>query len=69
MLYELAYKTCIISTYVYKYLVVLPYIVLLFDNKLYSLSRVLLSKIQISAAMVRIPYLSLYFVSQRYIHF
>lgn len=62
MFYELAYKTCITCTYVYKYLVFLPYIASLFNNELYSLFRVLFSRIQISAATAQIPYLSLYLV-------
>lgn len=61
-IYELAYNMCIICMYVYKYLVVLPYLASLFNKELYSLSRALFSRIQISAATAQTPYLSLYLV-------
>lgn len=69
LLYELAYKTRIICTYLCKYLMLLLCFASHFNNKLYNLFRAPFTRIQISAATAQIPYLSLYWVLARYIHF
>lgn len=56
-------------TYLCKRLMLLPFFASHFNNELYKLFRAPLSRIQISAATAQIPYLSLYLVLARYIHF
>lgn len=69
MLYELSYRTFIICMYVYKYFILLPYTVSLFNNEFYSLFRVLSSMIQISAATAQILYQSLHLILWSYTYF